>query len=126
MASMLRLPQAGHRGLIAWQEAIDLADQVLTMCDGISTRRGVGLVSQLRRAAVSVPSNIAEGYGRPRREYISYLRVARGSLREAKTQIELLLRRRAMKTEPALALLTLADELGRILHGLTKRVASSG
>lgn len=117
------LPQTGHRGLIAWQKAMDLADWVLTLCDRVPQRASAGLVSQLRRAVVSVPSNIAEGYGRPTPEYASYLRVARGSLREAETQIELLLRRGIVNTESAIELLGLADEVGRVLHGLTKRVA---
>ena len=121
----LPVPQTGHRGLIAWQKAMDLAERVLTLCDAASTRSGAAIVAQLHRAVASVPSNIAEGYGRPKAEYASYLRVARGSLREAETQIELLFRRGAMKTEVAIELLTLADELGRVIHGLTKHVMRS-
>lgn len=123
MPTTFQIPQTGHRGLIAWQKAMELAECALILCDAVPRRASIGLVPQLRRAAVSVPSNIAEGYGRPEQEYASYLRIARGSLREAETQIELLFRRGAVKTETALDLLALADELGRILHGLTKRVA---
>ena len=126
MANALPLPEIGHRGLIAWQKAMDLADRVLSLCDRIPVRAGAGLVAQLRRAAISVPSNIAEGYGRPRAEYLIYLRVARGSLREAETQIELLFRRGIVKTETALDLFALSDELGRVIHGLSNRVARSG
>lgn len=122
MASTFPFPKSGHRGLVAWQKAMDLADRVLTLCDRVPPRAGVGLVSQLRRAVVSVPSNIAERYGRPKSEYLSYLRVARGSLREAETQLELLFRRGVLKTETAIELFGMADEIGRVIHGLTGRI----
>jgi four helix bundle protein len=79
---------------------------------------------QLRRAVISIPSNLAEGHGRPGPEYLNYLRIARGSLREAETQLELLLRRGAAKTETLIELLNAADEVGRIIHGLMKRMES--
>lgn len=126
MAPTLPLPKTGHRGLIAWQKAMDLAERVLALCDQVPSRAGVGLVPQLRRAVVSVPSNVAEGYARPKLEYLSYLRVARGSLRESETQIELLFRRGTVKTETALDLLALSDELGRVIHGLSKRIERGG
>jgi four helix bundle protein len=111
----------GYRQLIAWQKAMDLADGVCLMCASVSTRDGVGLVSQLRRAVVSIPANIAEGHGRgSRAEYVHHLRIAKGSLQETQTLLELLLRRGAAKTETLLDLIRDADELGRILHGLIK------
>jgi four helix bundle protein len=99
---------------------MDFAVGVLTLCDRIPARSGAGLVSQLRRAAVSVPCNIAEGYDRPRAEYVNFLRVARGSLREAETQLELLLRLRAAPRDRVLVLLNDADELARIIHGIKR------
>src|SRR5215831_10711893 len=108
-------PARGYRQLVAWQKAMDLADRVLDICDRIPARRGAGLVSQLGRAIVSIPSNIAEGHDRPPGEYLSFLRIARGSLREAETQIELLGRRGLIRSETALALLQDADEVGRVL-----------
>ena len=123
MPCSLQIPQTGHRGLIAWRKAMDLAERVLILCDAVPKRASIGIVPQRRRAAVSVPSNIAEGYRRPKQEYLSYLRIARGSLREVETQIELLFRRGTLKTATALDLLGVADELGRILHGLANRVA---
>lgn len=116
----LVLSRRGHRGLVAWQRAMDFAVSSLMLCECIPARSGAGLVSQLRRSAVSVPSNIAEGYDRPKSEYASYLRVARGSLREAETQLELLLRLRSAPSEQILTLLQDADELGRIIHGLKR------
>ena len=112
----------GYRGLIVWQKAMDFADNVLTLCDSISPRRGAGLIPQLRRAAISVPSNIAEGHDRPRAEQLSFLRYARGSLWEAATQLELARRRRLAKAEWLDSLLRDADELGRTLHGYMRHV----
>lgn len=113
----------GFRGLIAWQKAMDFADGVLSLCDGISPRRGAGLVPQLRRAAISVPSNIAEGYDRPSAEQLLFLRHSRGSLWEAATQLELGLRRRLARDESFISLLSQADELARTLHGYMRHVA---
>jgi four helix bundle protein len=107
----------GFRSLIAWQKAMDLAVAVLDVCDTIPARNGAGVVSQLRRSVVSVPSNIAEGYGRSPAEQLTFLRHARGSLWEAATQLEILARRRRIKTETLTVLLADADEVGRILHG---------
>jgi four helix bundle protein len=112
----------GYRGLIVWQKAIDFADNVLTLCDAVPLRRGAGLVPQLRRAAISVPSNIAEGHDRPAAEQLSFLRHARGSLWESATQLELAKRRRLSRTDAILGLLADADELGRTLHGYMRHV----
>ena len=76
------------RELYAWQSAIKLCVCVYSLTSTFPSSERFGLVSQLRRAAVSVASNIAEGYGRiTRGEYISFLGQARGSLSEVETQI---------------------------------------
>ncbi len=105
---------------------MDFADCISQVCDAISGPSGSGLVPQLRRAAISVPSNIAEGHGRPKAQFLNYLRIAKGSLQEAETQAELLLRRGAAKTETLVQLLRQADEVGKILHGLIRRVEQDG
>jgi four helix bundle protein len=114
----------GYRTLIAWQRAMDFAVHVLDACDSLSPQAGAGIVSQLRRSAVSVPSNIAEGHRRSASEQLVFLRHARGSLWEAATQIEILGRRGRLKAEIVLALLREADEVGRILHGYMTRIDS--
>jgi four helix bundle protein len=95
------LPQLGCRKLIAWQKAMDFADRVCLVCD-------------------SIPSNIAEGHGRQTQQFLGYLRIAKVSLQEAATQLELLLRRGAAKTETLLQLLRDADELAKIIFGLMR------
>jgi four helix bundle protein len=78
----------GYRELIAWQKAIGLVRAVYEMTDGWPAREQFGLTGQIRRAAVSIPSNIAEGKGRSGiREYVHHLSIAHGSLCELETQL---------------------------------------
>lgn len=114
--------QAGFRELIVWQKALAFADNTLTLCDRVPARQGAGLVPQLRRAAISVPSNIADGYDRPAAEQLVFLRHSRGSLFESATQLELVKRRGLATTEMVLALLSDADELDRALNGYMQYV----
>ena len=76
------------RDLIAWQKAMRLAKQVYQATCSMPDNEKFGLISQMRRAAVSIPSNIAEGHGRQSRpDYIRFLKTARGSLMELQTQL---------------------------------------
>jgi four helix bundle protein len=117
-----------HTDLIVWQKAIDLAVAVYEATASFPRSEIFGLSSQLRRAAVSVASNVAEGSARrTTREFIHYLYVARGSL--AETQTQLLLSRRLGYLDEArfLELDRGVDVLGRILNalvnGLQRRLA---
>src|SRR5215213_3516524 len=81
------------------------------------------LTHQLRRAAVSVPSNIAEGQGRGvGREFAHHLRIANGSRQEAETQLLLAVRLRYVTEEQAAPALGLADECGRLITGLHRSI----
>ena len=104
---------------------MDVAVRVLDLCDLLPPRSGAGVVPQLRRSVVSVPSNIAEGYDRPSAEQLVFLRHARGSLWEAATQLEILERRGRLKTETLRSLLDDADEIGRVLRGYMSHVAGA-
>ena len=82
-----------HRNLVAWQKGMDLALEVYRVTQNLPKEEMYGLTSQLRRAAVSVPSNIAEGAaGRTRQQFANFLSNAIGSLNEMDTQLELCLR----------------------------------
>lgn len=82
------LKLTGHRELRVWQNAMSLVRDVYTVTKAFPIEEQFGLISQLRRAAVSVPSNIAEGAARTsKREFAQFLSVARGSLAEVETQI---------------------------------------
>jgi four helix bundle protein len=112
--------------LIVWQKAVDLAEAVYRATRGFPKEELYGLVSQMRRAAVSVPSNIAEGQGRQTRgEFVQFLGHARGSLAELQTQA-ILAERLKMLTPPAAAdLQQRIEEVGRLLSGLRRSLATN-
>lgn len=77
-----------YKELIVWQKAILLVKEVYTYTKSFPEEEKFGLVSQMRRSSISVPSNIAEGWGRlSKKNYIQFLRIARGSLYELETQL---------------------------------------
>ena|SRR5690554_3356615 len=79
-----------YRDLIVWQKSMDLVVEVYSLLRSFPKNEEFVLSSQLKRCVVSIPSNIAEGYGRNRTyDYCRFLEIARGSLYEMKTQIEL-------------------------------------
>ena len=89
--------------------------------EGFPSHEQFGLISQLRRAAVSVPSNIAEGKAHySNRDFVRFLRHSRGSLAEIDTQVLISQQRRYLPDATAAKLAQQLDELGRILSGLIK------
>ena len=108
-----------YRDLIAWQRAMALARAVYAQTKGMPSDERFGLTSQMRRAAVSIPSNIAEGHARQSRaDYLRFLRNARGSLAELMTQTELCQSLDLMT--PARELSDLLAETDRVLQGLIR------
>ncbi|MGA9977194.1 MAG: four helix bundle protein [Candidatus Sulfotelmatobacter sp.] len=108
-----------YRDLIAWKTGMQLVGAIYDATDTFPQHEIYGLTSQLRRAAVSIPSNIAEGqahYTNP--EFIRFLRHARGSLAEIETQILISKDRGYLREEQADKLIGQAEELGRVLSGL--------
>src|SRR5919109_4428745 len=84
-----RGPLKTHRDLIAWQESMKLLVESYRVAAQLPDIERYGLASQLRRAAVSIPANIAEGFGRSARgDYLRHLSIASGSLRELQTLLE--------------------------------------
>jgi four helix bundle protein len=108
-----------YKDLIAWQKAMELVEAVYQVTEDFPKREVYSLTDQLRRAAVSIPSNIAEGQAHfSNREFIHYLRHSRGSLAELETQVLIALRLHYLPEATAIPILKSADELGRILSGL--------
>jgi four helix bundle protein len=108
-----------YRDLVAWKKAMRLVLEVYRATQVFPKDELYGLTSQLRRAAVSVPSNIAEGQARySRREFQHFLNNARGSLAEVETQILLARELAYLAPDQAALLLSKAAELGRVLNGL--------
>lgn len=113
------MSQSSYKDLIAWQKGMELVATIYDATEGFPSHELFGLVSQLRRAAVSVPNNIAEGKAHySNRDFVRFLRHARGSLAEIETQV-LIAQQRVYLPATATAKLTQQlDELGRILSGL--------
>jgi four helix bundle protein len=108
-----------YRDLEVWQKAMKLAEVCYQSTEGFPKREMFGLTSQIRRAAVSIASNIAEGHSRRSRlAYLNHLSIALGSQSEVETQIELASRLSMMPHEAASEILTLAGQVGRMLHAL--------
>lgn len=110
-----------YRDLEVWQRAIDLVEMVYHVTDPFPRHETYGLTAQMRRAAVSVPSNIAEGHGRSGpREYLHHLSIANGSLMELETQVLLSRRLGYLSPERETTLLTRSAEIGRMAAGLIR------
>ena len=114
------MPIESYRDLVVWQLAMRLAANVETVAARLPAHERYGLASQLRRAASSIPSNIAEGSARPTRVYINHLSIAIGSEAELKTQLELAVRMDLITRAESEPLTSLAGQVGRMLRGLTK------
>jgi four helix bundle protein len=110
-----------YRDLLVWQKAMDLVVECYTFVSKLPTNETYGLISQIRRAAVSVPANIAEGHGRDHvGDYLRHLSIANGSLMELETHLLLIGRLGYRPVEEAEPLLTQSSEVGKMLAGLSK------
>ncbi|MCK4627732.1 MAG: four helix bundle protein [Sedimentisphaerales bacterium] len=112
-----------YRDLIVWQKGLELSYLLYEITRSFPQEEKFGLISQIRRAAVSVPSNIAEGQARHRKkEFIQYLYIAKGSLAELDTQC-LIARRLGYVEEPQIKPVFLhIDELQRMLYSLIEKL----
>jgi four helix bundle protein len=115
-----------YRDLLVWQKGMDLAAEVYRLSRGWPKEEIYGLTSQARRAAASIPANIAEGYGRQSTaSYGQFLKIARGSLKELETHL-LLAERVGLVAEGTCAdALSMADELGKMLGALIMSLSKS-
>src|SRR3954470_2838498 len=113
------------KDLVAWQVAMDFAEATYRSTVRFPADERFGLRLQIRRSAVSIASNIAEGHGRSnKREYARFVLIARGSLKEAETQILLAKRLNFFSEQAGENLLVLTSRLNRLLTGLRRRLAS--
>jgi four helix bundle protein len=105
--------------LIAWQKAMDLVQAIYGATSHFPKEEIYGLTSQIRRAAISVPSNIAEGQGRKStREFQHHLSIAYGSLMEVETQVLIAERLNYLNRVQAQSLIDCTSEVGRVINGL--------
>lgn len=114
-----------YRELMVWQKGMDLVEAVYISTREFPKEETYGLTSQLRRAAVSIPSNIAEGQSRnAKAEFVHFLGIARGSLSEIETQILISQRLGYLSPETESTLLESTAELGRLLNGLLRSLTT--
>jgi four helix bundle protein len=114
------------RDLTVWQKSIHLATQVCRFTQKFPREETFGLASQMRRSAVSIPSNIAEGHGRlGPKEYRQFLSVARGSNFELQTQFEIA--RSLGYGDPKLLgeLEALSHEIGKMIYAITQKLTNA-
>jgi four helix bundle protein len=106
-----------YRDLKVWKNSMDLAVDIYDLTKAFPRQEVFGLVSQMRRAAVSIPSNIAEGFGRgQRRSFIQFLRIAQGSLKELETQTALCERLLFLSDQHSKDLAARYEAMGKMLR----------
>jgi four helix bundle protein len=114
-----------YRDLRVWQVAMDLVVESYRLADLLPLRERFGLIAQIRRAATSVPANIAEGYGRLRRgEYLNHLSIARGSLKELETHLAIAERLGYLPASELARAAELCDFVSRMLTRLRRSLQS--
>jgi four helix bundle protein len=110
-----------HYDLIAWQEAMNLVEAVYRDTERFPRREVFGLTAQIRRAAVSIPSNLAEGSARnSRKEFHQFLGISCGSLAERQTQLQIAIRLRYLK--PDAQSVGQATRVSKLVRGLRKAI----
>jgi four helix bundle protein len=111
----------GYKDLIAWQVGMALVEQIYLITEQFPLSEKFGLISQLRRASVSIPSNISEGYRRKTKpDLLNFLHIANGSAAEVETQILIALRLKYLSQEQYEQFDQLLNRLFRLLHGLIR------
>lgn len=113
------------RDLLVWQKGMDLAELTYRTAKALPKVEEYRITSQLLRAATSVPANIAEGHMRgTRKDYAHFIAIARGSLAEFETLVLLASRTELLADSKVDPLLALAEEIGRMLNSLQRRLAN--
>ncbi len=119
------MPIDSYRDLQVWQKGMALAKQCYLLTREFPKEEMYGMTSQIRRAATSIPANIAEGYGRESTgDYVKFLRIAQGSLKELETHLLLSAEVDLTTRDMTKPLLTTTDEIGRMLRSLVRSLQS--
>jgi four helix bundle protein len=124
-AFVWRMPKiTSFRELLVWQKSMNLAERCYRVSRSFRRDDQPVLGYEIRKSCVSVPSNIAEGFGRHHTaEYIHHLRFSNGSNNELQTQVEIGKRVEIVAEEDATAIIADAEEVGRMLHGLVNSLS---
>ncbi len=114
-----------YSDLVVWQKAMDLVTDIYRLTATFPAEERFGLASQARRAAVSIPSNIAEGHGRKASgAYLNHISIALGSLMELETQIQIASRLGFAHQDEISTSLGKTEEIGKMLSGLKKSIST--
>jgi four helix bundle protein len=114
---------SSHKELIVWQKAIDLVMEIYKVTEEFPKEEIYGLITQMRRAAVSIPSNIAEGRSRgTRKDFLQFMRIAYGSSAELETQLEIAKRLPKTKNLNYSKVNSLLLEVMRMLNTIIKKL----
>ena len=120
-----RVKVTSYKDLEVWRKGIEIVDRVYTITNGFPETERYGLVTQMQRAAVSIPSNIAEGFARQHvGEYRQFLYVSLGSCAELETQLHIAQRREYASKEDVANVEEMLDHESRMLMSLIKRLAA--
>ncbi len=113
----------GHEKLIVWQKSMDLVVEIYRITKLLPSSETYGLMSQMCRTAVSIPSNIAEGYARDStKEYIHFLYIAQGSRAELDTQLKICQRTGLITNDELAKSIALSDEIGKLLAVIIRKL----
>jgi four helix bundle protein len=115
-----------YRDLLIWQQAMDLVNETYVLTRNWPKDEIYGLTSQVRRASVSVPANIAEGYGRESRaSYQNFLRIAQGSLKELETLFQIAVRVGIESEERIRSQMLKCESVGKLIRLLVRKLENS-
>ena len=114
-----------YKELIVWQKAMDLVEEVYRLIKAFPKEEIYALINQVRRAVVSIPSNIAEGQARQSKaEFLNFLSIAQGSLAEVETQLLLAIRLSYLSESETQKAMQLREEISKMLASLRKKLAT--
>ena len=114
-----------YKDLIVWQKAMDMTELLYCIAKKLPKEETYALSDQMRRAAISIPSNIAEGFGRnSKKEYLQFLYIANGSICELETQLTLCVRINYLEENEIQPIISLLSEIGKIIMTITKKLSS--
>ncbi len=115
-----------YKEMIVWQKAMELCTEIYRVSRKFPHEELYALTNQIRRAAVSIPSNIAEGQARKSTpEFVNFLSIAKGSLAELETQMEIAVRLKYLRSEDISSAISLCNEIGKMLVVLMQRLQTN-
>lgn len=119
-------PIKSYKDLLVWQKGMLMTKFIYTETQGFPDSERYGLTNQIRRAAVSVPSNIAEGYGRnSTQDYLRFLRISVGFLYEIQTQLEIAQEQQYLTDPGVIKIVNVANELEKMLVSMIRKISQN-